>query len=162
MANPANRFHSWVYRARPDVNCIIHTHPLHIAALSTLEVPLQVSHMDLCPLYDDCAFLKDWPGVPVGNEEGEIISAALGDKRAILLSHHGLLATGASIEEACVIAVLLERAAKMQLLAMAAGEISRSRRPWRARPTTGSPPRSATAPHSTTTPGAACRATATA
>ncbi len=123
MANPANRFHSWVYRARPDVNCIIHTHPLHIAALSTLEVPLQVSHMDLCPLYDDCAFLKDWPGVPVGNEEGEIISAALGDKRAILLSHHGLLATGASIEEACVIAVLLERAAKMQLLAMAAGEI---------------------------------------
>ncbi len=77
MANPANRFHSWVYRARPDVNCIIHTHPLHIAALSTLEVPLQVSHMDLCPLYDDCAFLKDWPGVPVGNEEGEIISAAL-------------------------------------------------------------------------------------
>jgi len=123
MANPANRFHSWVYRARPDVNCIIHTHPLHIAALSTLEVPLQVSHMDLCPLYEDCAFLKDWPGVPVGNEEGEIISAALGDKRAILLSHHGLLATGASIEEACVIAVLLERAAKMQLLAMAAGEI---------------------------------------
>jgi L-fuculose-phosphate aldolase len=27
MANPANRFHSWVYRTRPDVNCIIHTHP---------------------------------------------------------------------------------------------------------------------------------------
>ena len=25
MANPANRFHSWLYRARPDVNCIIHT-----------------------------------------------------------------------------------------------------------------------------------------
>ena len=28
MPNPANRFHSWIYRARPDVNCIIHTHPL--------------------------------------------------------------------------------------------------------------------------------------
>ena len=78
MPNPANRFHSWVYRARPDVNCIIHTHPTHVAALSMLEVPLQVSHMDLCPLYDDCAFLEAWPGVPVGNEEGEIISAALG------------------------------------------------------------------------------------
>lgn len=123
MANPANRFHSWVYRARPDVNCIIHTHPLHAAALSMLEVPLEVSHMDLCPLYDDCAFLKEWPGVPVGNEEGEIISAALGDKRAILLSHHGLLVTGASIEEACVLALLFERAAKMQLLALSAGEI---------------------------------------
>src|SRR5690606_235778 len=83
MPNPANRFHSWVYRARPDVQCIVHTHPLHVAALSMLEVPLVVSHMDNCPLYDDCAFLSDWPGVPVGNEEGELISKALGDKRAI-------------------------------------------------------------------------------
>lgn len=123
MPNPANRFHSWVYRGRPDVNCIIHTHPTHIAALSMLEVPLQVSHMDLCPLYEDCAFLEAWPGVPVGNEEGEIITAALDDKRAILLSHHGQLSTGASIEEACVIAQLIERAAKLQLLAMAAGTI---------------------------------------
>ena len=78
MANPANRFHSWLYRARPDVNCIIHTHPLHIAALSTLEVPLVVSHMDLCPLYGDVAFLEKWPGVPVGNEEGEIIAVGPG------------------------------------------------------------------------------------
>lgn len=123
MPNPANRFHSWIYRARPDVNCIIHTHPLHAASLSMLEVPLEISHMDNCPLYGDVAFLKDWPGVPVGNEEGEIISAALGDKRAILLSHHGQLSTGASIEEACVIAQLIERAAKLQLLAMAAGTI---------------------------------------
>jgi ribulose-5-phosphate 4-epimerase/fuculose-1-phosphate aldolase len=83
MANPANRFHSWIYRARPDVNCIVHTHPFHVAALSMLEVPLAVSQMDIAPLYDDCAFLKDWPGVPVGNEEGEIISGALGDKKAI-------------------------------------------------------------------------------
>ncbi|MES1945270.1 class II aldolase/adducin domain protein [Salinisphaera sp. PC39] len=123
MPNPANRFHSWVYRAREDVNCIIHTHPLHVSALSMLEVPLAVSHMDTCPLYEDCAFLKDWPGVPVGNEEGEIISGALGDKRAILLAHHGQLVAGNSVEEACVLAMLIERAARLQLLAMAAGEI---------------------------------------
>ncbi|MFE6104808.1 aldolase [Streptomyces laurentii] len=123
MPNPANRFHSWIYRERPDVNCVIHTHPLHAAALAMLEVPLVVSHMDTTPLYDDCAFLKEWPGVPVGNEEGEIISAALGDKRAILLAHHGQLVTGATIEEACTLALLIERAARLQLLAMAAGTI---------------------------------------
>jgi L-fuculose-phosphate aldolase len=123
IPNPANRFHTWIYRARPDVNCIIHTHPLHVAALSMLEMPLEVSHMDMCPLYDDCAFLKDWPGVPVGNEEGEIISAALGDKRAVLLSHHGMLVTGKTVEEACVLALLMERAARLQLLAMSAGSI---------------------------------------
>lgn len=123
MANPANRFHSWLYRAREDVNCIIHTHPLHAATLSMLEVPLEISHMDTCPLYDDCAFLEKWPGVPVGNEEGKIISEALGDKRAILLAHHGQLVTGRTIEEACVLGLTIERAAKMQLMAMAAGTI---------------------------------------
>ncbi|USX23627.1 aldolase [Oxalobacteraceae bacterium OTU3REALA1] len=123
IPNPANRFHTWIYRQRPDVNCIIHTHPTHVAALSMLEVPLAISHMDTCPLYDDCAFLETWPGVPVGNEEGEIIANALGDKRAILLAHHGQLIAATSIEEACVLALLIERAAKLQLLAMAAGEI---------------------------------------
>lgn len=123
MANPANRFHSWIYRARPDVQCIVHTHPFHVAALSMLEVPLIVSHMDTTPLYDDCAFLANWPGVPVGNEEGEIITAALGDKKAALLAHHGQLVAGASVAEACSLAVLIERAAKLQLAAMAAGAI---------------------------------------
>ncbi len=123
IPNPANRFHTWIYRQRPDVNCIIHTHPAHVAALSMLEVPLEISHMDTCPLYDDCAFLKTWPGVPVGNEEGEIIANALGGKRAILLAHHGQLIAATSIEEACVLALLIERAARLQLLAMAAGTI---------------------------------------
>ncbi|MEZ0384844.1 MULTISPECIES: aldolase [Mycobacteriaceae] len=123
MANPANRFHSWIYRARPDVQCIVHTHPFHVAALSMLETPLVISHMDTTPLYDDCAFLPTWPGVPVGNEEGEIISQALGDKKAILLAHHGQIVAGASVEEACSLAVLIERAAALQLAAMAAGTI---------------------------------------
>ena len=123
IANPANRFHSWIYRARPDVQCIVHTHAFHVAALSMLEVPLIVSHMDTTPLYDDCAFLANWPGVPVGNEEGEIISAALGDKKAVLLAHHGHVIAGSSIEEACSLGILIERAAKLQLTAMAAGTV---------------------------------------
>lgn len=123
MANPANRFHSWVYRARPDVHCIIHTHALHSAALSMLEVPLEVSHMDNCVLYDDVAFVPKWPGVPVGNEEGELIATALGSKRTLMLSHHGLLVAAESVEAACVLAIAFERAAKMQLLASAAGEV---------------------------------------
>lgn len=123
MANPANRFHSWVYRARPDVNCIIHSHALHTAALGMLEKPLVVSHMDNCVLFDDVAFVGKWPGVPVGNEEGEFITAALGSRRAVLLSHHGLLVAGSTIEEACVLSIAFERAARMQLLAMGAGEI---------------------------------------
>ena len=123
MPNPANRFHSWVYRARPDVQCIVHTHPAHVSALAMLEEMLVVSHMDSCILYDEVAFLPRWPGIPVGNAEGEIITEALGSKKALLLGHHGLIAAGSSVEEACVIALQFERAARLQLLAMAAGDI---------------------------------------
>ncbi|MDH5553087.1 MAG: aldolase [Nitrosomonas sp.] len=123
MANPANRFHSWLYQERPDVQCIIHTHAVHTAALSMLEVPLEISHMDNCVLYDDVAFLKKWPGIPVGNEEGEIIADAIGQKRALFLAHHGLLVACGSIEEACMLSIAFERAAHMHLLALAAGEI---------------------------------------
>jgi L-fuculose-phosphate aldolase len=123
MPNPANRFHSWLYRARPDAGCIVHTHSPHVSALAMLEVPLEVSHMDACLLYGQCAFLKKWPGIPVGNEEGEIIAGALGDKKAVLLAHHGLVVVGSTVEEACVLGVMFERAAKLQLMAMASGQI---------------------------------------
>lgn len=123
MANPANRFHSWLYRARPDVGSIVHSHPPYLSALSMLEVPLNISHMDACILYGQVGFLKKWPGIPVGNEEGELITKSIGQKKAILLAHHGMLVAGESVQEACVMSVMFERAARLQLLAMAAGDI---------------------------------------
>jgi L-fuculose-phosphate aldolase len=123
IPNPANRFHSWIYRARPDVNCIVHTHPMHVCALSITGTRLHVAQMDACMLYDEIAFLSEWPGVPVGNEEGRIIVEALGAKRVLILAHHGLVVAAGSIEEACIMAVQCERAARMQLLAQSAGAI---------------------------------------
>ncbi|KAG1386972.1 hypothetical protein G6F59_016610 [Rhizopus arrhizus] len=98
--NPAVRFHFWVYRQRPDVQCILHTHPPHVSTLSMTGQPLVVAHMDATPFHNDCAHLKEWPGLPIADQEGEIISAALGDKRCILLANHGFLAAGSCVEEA--------------------------------------------------------------
>lgn len=120
MANPATRFHLWVYDARPDVRAIIHTHSPWASALAAARQPLVIAQMDMTPLHDDCAFLADWPGVPIADQEGVIISGALGTKRAIILAHHGYLTTGGSCEEATYLAVYLERAARMQLRAQAA------------------------------------------
>jgi len=120
-ANPATRFHLWVYRARPDVQSIVHTHPPYGSALAAAAKPLVVAHMDAAPLYDDCALLAEWPGVPVADREGEIISAALGKKHAIVLANHGILTAGRHVAEATVLAVLMERAARMQIRAAALG-----------------------------------------
>jgi L-fuculose-phosphate aldolase len=79
--------------------------------------------MDTAMFYGDCAFLAEWPGQPVGDEEGRIIHQALGDKRAILLAHHGQLVATATIEKAAVLGVFIERAARMQVLARSIGTI---------------------------------------
>jgi L-fuculose-phosphate aldolase len=118
--NPGVRFHIWIYRKRPDVQAIIHTHAPHASALASTGKPLKPIHMDSAMLHGT-AHLPEWPGVPVADDEGRIISGALGDAKSILLANHGLLTTGNSVEEAAYLAVFFERAARMQLRAMAAG-----------------------------------------
>jgi L-fuculose-phosphate aldolase len=118
--NPGVRFHIWIYRKRPDVQAIVHTHAPYASALAATGRPLRTIHMDSAMLHG-CAHLPDWPGVPVADDEGRIISGALGDAKCILLANHGLLTTGSSVEEATYLAVFFERAARMQLRAMAAG-----------------------------------------
>ncbi|MDQ0589979.1 aldolase [Variovorax paradoxus] len=120
MPNPATRFHLWVYRARPDVQSIIHTHSPWASALAAARQPLVIAQMDMTPLHEDCAFLPDWPGVPIADDEGVMISGALGSKRAIILAHHGYLTAGKTIQEATYLSVYLERAARMQIRAQAA------------------------------------------
>ena len=119
--NPATRFHLWVYRARPDVASIVHTHPPAASALAAAEQPLIVAHMDATPLFDDTAFLPEWPGLPTADREGELISAGLGGKHALLLAHHGLLAAGRSVQEATFLAVFMERMARQQIDAAKVG-----------------------------------------
>jgi L-fuculose-phosphate aldolase len=118
--NPGVRFHVWIYNKRPDVQAIVHTHAPHASALAATGKPLKTIHMDSAMLHGT-AHLPDWPGVPVADDEGRIISGALGSAKTILLANHGLLTAGSSVEEATYLAVFFERAARMQLRAMAAG-----------------------------------------
>ena len=119
-ANPGVRFHVWIYRKRPDVKAIVHTHAPYASALAATGQPLRTIHMDGAMLHGT-AHLPEWPGVPVADDEGRIISGALGSAKAILLANHGLLTAGDSIEEATYLAVFFERAARLQIRAMAAG-----------------------------------------
>ena len=123
MANPGVRFHLWIYESRPDLNSIVHTHPPYTSALSIIGEELAVAHMDATPFHGDCAFLSEWPGIPLANEEGRIICEALGEKRSILLANHGLLTTGKTLEEAVYLAILFEQAAQMQITASSVAAI---------------------------------------
>lgn len=123
LPNPATRFHLWVYRHHPSVHCIVHTHPASVSALAMTGQPLAIACMDATPFYENCGHLEEWPGLPITNDEGRIISEALGDRNALLLAHHGLLTAGKTVAEATTLAIWMEQAAGMQLRAAAAGTI---------------------------------------
>ncbi len=123
MVNPGVRFHVWIYRSRPDVQAIVHTHPPAAVALAMTHEPLRVVSMDAAMLYDSVGYLDHWPGTPEGDSEGELISQALGDHDALLLCNHGLLTVGATVQEAVYRAVFFEWAAAAQLQARAMGEL---------------------------------------
>jgi len=142
--NRATRFHHHVYAKRPDIQCIVHSHPPAASALSVIGEELFISHMDVMAFYEDVQYLANWPGIPFGDEEGDLISGVLAPSYwSALLAHHGLIVGGRSVEEAVYRAYFFERAARMQLDAMAAvggdmdrlkrtrPELSRKARDWR-------------------------------
>lgn len=112
--------HLAVYRARPAVGAVIHTHSPAATACAAARVPVP-------PLSEEMAQVLGG-GVPValyappGSAElGENAVAALGPGQAVLLANHGVLGTGADLAEACLVVRLVERAARMYLLALRAG-----------------------------------------
>ena len=116
--NPANIYHIDLYKRRPDIQSICHTHSLYCSALSMKKEPLTVAHVDTCSLFNDFAYLDSWPGLPFSYNEGELVADYLGDKRGIFMANHGFVATGLNVEHACFIAYCMEETAKLQLTAM--------------------------------------------
>ena len=113
--------HSQIHAARPEVVSAAHAHSLHGKAWSTLRRPLDPLTQDACAFYGDHAVFDDYTGVVLDLEEGKRIAHALGDCKAAILSNHGLLTVGRSVDEAAWWFITLERTCQAQLLAEAAG-----------------------------------------
>jgi L-fuculose-phosphate aldolase len=116
--------HTEIYRARPDVNCVVHTHPPYAIAFGSLRQRLRpISHEgsifhEGLPLFDHTTALIRSP------ELGKEVAKTLGNCRAVLMKNHGSTVVGESIQVATLYAVFLEKACRIQLLATASGEPS--------------------------------------
>lgn len=113
--------HTEIMRARPEIQAVVHTHPLHAVAFSSLCRPLlPIGHegslfSDGLPVFDRTSDLI------VTSDLGRAVAALLGNHNALLLRNHGIVTVGRSIEEAVMTAILLEKACKVQLMAEHAG-----------------------------------------
>ena len=114
--------HSQVHAARPDVIAAAHAHSLHGKSWSSLGRLLDPITQDACAFYGDHALFDDYTGVVLDLEEGKRLAHALGESKAVILSNHGLLTVGHSVDEAAFWFITMERSCQVQLMAEAAGK----------------------------------------
>ena len=115
--------HGEIYRARPEVMAIVHSH-------SPSVIPFGVTRSKLRPVYHMGSFL--WSGTPVWDirkvrEEndllvrdrplGEALAGALGKCNCVLMRGHGMTVVGESVPEAVFRAIYTEMNARLQLQA---------------------------------------------
>jgi ribulose-5-phosphate 4-epimerase/fuculose-1-phosphate aldolase len=114
--------HAAIYRARPDVGAVVHTHPPHTVAFSASDAAFALVSQDSLPFREGIARF-DSARLIVTPEQGDALARALGDREAVVMRNHGLTVVGGSLEEAVVLAVSFERGLATQLEATAFGTL---------------------------------------
>jgi len=112
--------HSAVYMARPDVNCVLHTHSIAGSAVSAVKGGLQPISQDALEVYDELGY-HDYD-VPGSKEECEELGRSIANVNCVILRNHGLMTIGADIQSAFIRMYYLEQACKIQVAAAAMGE----------------------------------------
>jgi len=115
--------HMELVAAAPEVGAVVHTHAPAAVAFAALDVPLRpISHEGTLFVPPDVARFTKTGDLILTPALGADVAAAIADRNALLLVNHGIVTAGPDVPTAVITAVLLERACRMQLSAMAAGE----------------------------------------
>lgn len=114
--------HAYVYRHRPDVMAVVHTHSNYATAFAAVGRPIPVV---LTAIADE--FGTSVPCAPYarigGQQVGRAIVEHIGASPAVLLKQHGVFTLGPSVEKALKAAVMVEDVAKTVWLAAQLGEL---------------------------------------
>lgn len=136
--NPSGfAIHGAVHAARPDAVCVMHLHTRWGQTLAALPEGLLPCSQPALRLWRRLG-RHAYDGLAFEPAERERLVAALGTLDGLILAHHGTLTVGRTVAEAFVLMHLLERAAQIQIAAMAAGRVqclsdevaARTQRQW--------------------------------
>lgn len=114
--------HSEIFKARSDVHCVIHTHPPYAVALSASGRPMKCYSQPAALFCGELGVYTDTSNLIRTPEMGAGVARALGRNRAALLKNHGIAVAGGSIEEAVLVAIMLENAAMVQMITDTVGD----------------------------------------
>ncbi len=105
-----------IFKARSDVNAVVHSHAPMCVALSLADKPVECIHMqsfrfaDGVPIYPKPIYILD-------DAEGADLARVLDKAAAVMIKGHGIVTVGRTIDEACMSALYMERTAKIQAIA---------------------------------------------
>ena len=114
------RFHAAIYRARPEINAVVHTHSPRASALSAARIDIPAFHYMVAVAggHD----IRCAPYATFGTQElADHAVTALDGRKAALLSNHGVIAIGASLDAAWALACEVENLARQYLDVCASG-----------------------------------------
>lgn len=113
--------HGAIHAARPDVQCVLHTHTHAGIAISALECGLLPICSEAACFYEMVGY-HDIEGIVLDLDERERVVKSLGDKPVLILRNHGLLVAAPSIPTAFSMMWILIDACEAQLRAMSTGQ----------------------------------------
>ncbi len=112
--------HMAVYAARPDVGAVIHTHSIYASAFAVAGAPIPCVLDEQVITLGGAVEVAQY-GASASQSLADNAVAALGDRAAVLLQHHGAIGVGADLEEAVAVVELVERVARVRILSMQVG-----------------------------------------
>lgn len=112
--------HGAIHMARPDMQCVIHTHTAAGIAVAAQEHGLLPISQHALKFYGKLGY-HDYEGIALSLDERVRLVADLGTHNAMILRNHGLLVGGGSVAEAFHQIHFLERACQIQVQALSGG-----------------------------------------
>jgi ribulose-5-phosphate 4-epimerase/fuculose-1-phosphate aldolase len=113
--------HATIHAHIHEAHCVMHTHTTAGLAVACLEDGLSLSNFYSAQLHGKLAY-HDFEGITVHADEGPRLLRSIGDRQAVILRNHGLLAWGDSVPRAFAILWLLQRACEIQLATLSMGQ----------------------------------------
>jgi ribulose-5-phosphate 4-epimerase/fuculose-1-phosphate aldolase len=119
--NPAGfTFHGKIHEQVPDAHCVMHVHTTPTMAVCCLDEGLSYTNFYAAQLFGKVAY-HEFEGITVHADEGPRLLKSIGDKPAVILRNHGLLAWGDGVPRTFAVLWLLQRACEIQLATQSMG-----------------------------------------
>ncbi len=112
--------HLAIYRAREDIQAIVHVHSKYASAFAVTRQEIPVALEEMAQLLGGVVPIADY-ALPGSDMLGDKAVTALGEGYAVLLASHGLVAVGSQLEEALLRCLVIERSARVLLLSRLLG-----------------------------------------